>query len=184
MLGVFGKILQQICLQRSSNDSVCIFLLSLPYQVGLFVVDLFVFFIVIQHWADNDGQSLEERLPGASLTCWDNSTTSRSFSSKPVLLSKMVFSRHLRPIRPDEMGSRMSRAALLIWVDASKSRKCLQLCLRQESFYTIIIQTNPTGDYGSTTDVAVGSKVHQLCNENYEFVKVSIPGDQINLPWT
>ena len=42
--------------------------------------------------------------------------------------------------------------------------------------HTMIIPTNPSGDYGSTTDTAVGSKVRQFCNENYEFVKVSIPG--------
>ena len=50
--------------------------------------------------------------------------------------------------------------------------------------HTMIIPTNALGDYGSTTDTEVGSKVHQFCNENYEFVKVSIPGKHMNLPWT
>ena len=53
-----------------------------------------------------------------------------------------------------------------------------------KGIFTIIVPTNPSGDSGSTRDHAVGSKLRQFCYENHEFVKVSIPGDQINLPWT
>ena len=52
------------------------------------------------------------------------------------------------------------------------------------TWQTRIIPTNPSGDYGSTTDFSVGSRVRQFCNENHEFVKVSIPGDQIKLQLT
>ena len=85
---------------RGPATALCVFLpltLSLKWhgildQFGIFVVDMVVFFwslIVLSNIlsTDNGGQSLQERLPGSSLTCWDNSTSkrSRSLSSWSIL---------------------------------------------------------------------------------------------------
>ena len=117
---------------------------------------------------------------------WDNSTTSRNFPSKPVLLSKITFSGTCVPYGrmrwdpecPEPRCSSESRPQTPENAYSYVTGKTIF------TRHTMIIPTNALGDYGSTTDTEVGSKVHQFCNENYEFVKVSIPGKHMNLPWT